>query len=408
MQRGIVTIACPNCGSLQDIPALPPRSVAACHVCRGDLESTVGRSIPAAFACAFATLLLLFPTNVMPLLRIDISGFHSQTLIAAGIAALWGNGWLLLAGLSAILVVGLPFLRFGLLSAVLGVLQLGRRPPWIGPAFRWALWLDLWAMLDVYLLASFVGYYRLSNIGDAHLTIEAGGACFIAAAMLTMLSRVTLDARAVWRAIGPEGAASPGEQVLSCLACDMVLPAAREGGKCPRCGATLSARLPNALSRTTALLVAAFVLLFPANIYPMNISEQLGTIQSYTIFTGVKDLFQNGLWPLGIIIFCTSILIPFAKIVVIAWCVWSVKRRQKNHIVLKTKLFRLVAELGRWSKTDPFTIVFFVPLLKFGVLATADAGWGATAFILMSVFTMAASNTFDTRLMWDAAQMAPP
>jgi paraquat-inducible protein A len=60
-----------------------------------------------------------------------------------------------------------------------------------------------------------------------------------------------------------------------------------------------------------------------------------------------------------------------------------------------------VAELGRWSKTDPFTIIFVVPLVQFGGLASADAGWGATAFMAMSILTMLASTTFDPRLMWD-------
>jgi paraquat-inducible protein A len=51
--------------------------------------------------------------------------------------------------------------------------------------------------------------------------------------------------------------------------------------------------------------------------------------------------------------------------------------------------------------------VFFVPLVKFGPLASSDADWGATAFMMMSVLTMAASNTFDPRLMWDAASSRP-
>ena len=115
-------------------------------------------------------------------------------------------------------------------------------------------------------------------------------------------------------------------------------------------------------------------------------------------------MLENGLWPLGCIIFCTSILIPVGKIIVIAWCLMSVWRRSPRHLIAKTKAFRAVAELGRWSKTDPFTIVFFVPLVNFGALATATAGWGAMTFMLMSIFTMIASLTFDPRLMWDAAE----
>jgi paraquat-inducible protein A len=100
----------------------------------------------------------------------------------------------------------------------------------------------------------------------------------------------------------------------------------------------------------------------------MNVSEQLGTHLGYTIFTGVRDLFQNGLWPLGALIFCTSIA---ARLVGCA--VW---RGSSAHLLSRTKISRLVAELGRWS--DLFAIVFFVPLIDFGGLASSSAGWGAT------------------------------
>lgn len=180
----------------------------------------------------------------------------------------------------------------------------------------------------------------------------------------------------------------------------------QEGEKCPRCGAKLIRRLPNAMMQTSALLIAAFLLFFPANLYPMNVSDQLGSVENYTIFTGISDLFKFNLWPLGITVFCTSILFPAGKIFALGWCVLSVWRRSDRHLVAKTKLFRVVAELGRWSKTDPLTIVFFVPLLNFRPLASSTAGWGATAFVLTSVLTMVASTTFDPRLIWDAAGRA--
>lgn len=379
------------------------RDTAVCIRCQSDLEKTNGRSLGAALACSLATLLLLVPVNVLPLLRVDIFGMHSQNITAAGVSQLWGRGWILLAGLSALFVIIFPFLRFGLLSAVLAALRLGRRPSWLGAAFRWSLWLDPWAMIDVYLVAGCVGYYRLINIDQAHVTIELGGACFIAAAFLTMLSRATLDKRTVWRAIGGETHAKSGEPMLGCTTCDLVQPLSREGQRCPRCSARLRTRKLDAAAWTAALLIAALVLIFPANIYPMNISDHLGQEVNYTIMTGVQDLFKAGLYPLGVLIFCTSILTPGVKILALGWCVLSVYRGSKRHLVTKTKVLRVIAEMGRWSKTDPFAIVFFVPLVHFGSLGSEDAGWGATAFMMMTFLTMVASVTFDSRLMWDVA-----
>jgi paraquat-inducible protein A len=408
LREDSVTIACPDCGTLEEIPRLLPRDTAVCVRCQTDLEKTTGRSIGAALACSLSTLLLLVPLNVAPLLRVDIFGMHSQNITAAGIAQLWSRGWILLAGLSALFIILFPFLRFGLLSAVLAALRLNRRPAWLGSAFRWSMWLDPWAMIDVYLLAGCVGYYRLLNIDQARITIELGGACFIAAAFLTMLSRATLDTRTVWRAIGGETHTRPGEPVLGCTTCDLVLPLSREGGRCPRCGSRLRVRKVDAAAWTAALLIAALALIFPANLYPMNVSNHLGQQVNYTIFTGIKDLFQAGLYPLGVLIFCTSILTPAAKIFGLGWCVLSVWRGSRRRLVAKTKVLRVIAEMGRWSKTDPFAIVFFVPLIHFGALGNEDAGWGATAFMMMTFLTMVASVTFDPRLMWDMAGGVSP
>ncbi len=337
-------------------------------------------------------------------MSVRIFGMHNQSRLGTGVFALWDHGWILLACMTGAFAVILPFIRFGLLSAVLGALRFGYRPWWLGAGFRWAMWLDVWAMPDVYLLAGFVGYYRLIHAGPMTVAIHAGGYCFIAAAFLAMLSRASIDRRTVWRAIGPEAEATEGERTLSCTTCDLVQPLEQAGHDCPRCGARLHARKPHAVTRATALTVASFILFFPANILPMNTTVQMGKQVDYTIFQGVRELFHAGLWPLGVIIFCTSIGIPALKILGMGWLLWSVRRRSKTHLVGKTRFHRFITEIGRWSNVDPFTITVFVPLMTFGTFASSKAAWGSTAFIVVVVLTLLATMTFDSRLLWDAAE----
>jgi paraquat-inducible protein A len=213
-----MTIACPDCGLLEDLPPLRSRYAAVCRLCRADLELTRGRSITASLACALATFLLLFPANLAPFLRTTILGMTRETHLASGVTALWNHHWVLLAFATALLAVVLPFVRFGLLTIVLGLLRSGRRPSWLGHAYRWALKLGLWAMPDVYLIGAMIGYSRVT----ARLPVEigAGGYCLIAAALLAMLSRATLDWRTVWRALGPEHEPPLGAAAISCTVCD--------------------------------------------------------------------------------------------------------------------------------------------------------------------------------------------
>jgi len=162
-----------------------------------------------------------------------------------------------------------------------------------------------------------------------------GGYCFIAAAFLSMISRAALDRRTVWRTIAPDRETRGDAPMLSCLTCDLVMPASAAGTPCRRCDARLVTRKTDSPIRTAALILGAFILFWPANIYPMSISMQMGTIARYRIIDGIRDLFDAGLAPLGVLIFFTSIAIPAAKILGLAWCLISIRRRSQKHLVIK-------------------------------------------------------------------------
>lgn len=399
-----MTIACSDCGTVQDLPPLNRRSVATCPVCRNRLEARTGRNLTVAWICATATLAALIPANVLPLMRVSVLGMTRESRISSGIHALWSHQWAIVALLVAALVIVLPLARFALLSLVLTLVRLGIRTRWLGEAFRWAVQLDPWAMPDVFLLGCAIGYSRIR--ANLPVTIEAGGVCVILAAVLCMLTRASLDKRTVWRAIAPESQVlDEAVPVISCSACALVLPREQQGHPCPRCRLRLSGRRPYAVMRTLALVIAGFALYFPANLFPMSTDIQAGTHVTHRIVDGVRELFAAGLWPLGVVIFCTSIAIPLVKLAGLSWFMLSIWRRSTSVLTLKTQAYRFIDEIGRWSCIDVFTIAVFVPLLQFDGLLTSHAAPGAAAFILVVVLTMAASSAFDPRLMWDAAAL---
>lgn len=403
-----MAIACPDCGTLLGVPPLPRHSTAFCVRCRASLEITSGRSVNAALACSVTTLLLLLPVNSMPLLKVHFWQTQSQLVIVTAFSDLWRQGWVALAGLSMLFVVILPFVHFGLLAGVLGAIRLNRRPRWLGAAFRWALWLDRWAMADVFLVAVAVGYYYLTAIEHLAMTIEAGSESLVAAGIMSMLTRATLNRRTVWRAIAAEADAARSGRLIGCRTCGLVQPLSREGARCPRCAAPLLARKRDSLAWTAALLAASFILLFPAQIYPMTLTDLLRVHSAFTNFGYVVQLWHLRLWPVAAVTFWTSILQPALLMLALGWCVLSVWRRSSRRLVRKTTLFRTVVESGRWSMTGPLSVAFFVPLLDFGPIGAEAASWGATAFTVMTLLMMAASLAFDPRLMWDAAAHDSP
>ncbi|HEY2036473.1 MAG TPA: paraquat-inducible protein A, partial [Steroidobacteraceae bacterium] len=186
------------------MPPLPPRSTAVCPRCHNQIETTIARSLDAALMCVIATLALLPLVDTLPLLSAELLGQRSQSSLVAGVVQLWQHDWMVPSSLSVVFVIVLPAVWMALLALVLGTLRLGFRPPWLGYAFRWAVWLDRWAMLDVFLLSVAVGYYYLTTIEHLDVMIESGGLVVLAAGVLTTLSRATLDVRTVWRVIGGE------------------------------------------------------------------------------------------------------------------------------------------------------------------------------------------------------------
>jgi paraquat-inducible protein A len=193
---------------------------------------------------------------------------------------------------------------------------------------------------------------------------------------------------------------------LSCHACELVHRAsgARHDLHCTRCGAALHARKPNSIARSWALLIAAYVLIVPANVLPVMISGSLFGSETDTIMSGVVFLWVDGSWPLAVILFIASIAVPFSKLGAMTYLLVSVQRRSTLAPEQRTRLYRLLEIVGRWSMIDIYVAALLTALVQFGGLMTIRAGPGAIAFGAVVVLTMFAAESFDPRLIWDPVE----
>ncbi|GAB7125841.1 paraquat-inducible protein A [Silvimonas sp. JCM 19000] len=190
--------------------------------------------------------------------------------------------------------------------------------------------------------------------------------------------------------------------LLNCHACGLLSrPTAHEAKRCPRCGAHLHSRKPDSITRTWALLAAAFILYIPANLLPVMHTSSILYAEDDTIMSGVIYLWTSGSWPLAILVFCASITVPLAKLIALTTLNWSVQRSSRWKQQERARLYRLVELVGRWSMLDIFVVALMVGLVHFRSLATITAGPGAIAFGAVVVITMFAAMTFDPRLIWD-------
>jgi paraquat-inducible protein A len=176
-----------------------------------------------------------------------------------------------------------------------------------------------------------------------------------------------------------------------------------EGERCPRCTRKLQARKPASVRRTWSLLATAALLAVPANVLPVMTIFKAGSGGPSTILGGTIELIEHGFWPLALLVFVASIAVPLFKLVALCTLLVSTSRRSTARLRGRTRVFRAVAFIGRWSMLDIFATMALVELARFGWLGTVLPGTGATAFCAVVVLTMLAAESFDPRLMWDAA-----
>ncbi len=195
----------------------------------------------------------------------------------------------------------------------------------------------------------------------------------------------------------PETAAGRG--LASCHWCGKVQPL--ELGHCQRCDAALHLRKPHSLQRTWAFTLAAALLYVPANLLPIMRADQIGGAQENTILGGVVVFWAHRAYPIAIVVFTASVVIPILKLFAIVALCFSAKRCTRPRAM--TRVYRMTELVGRWSMVDIFVVAILVAVVQLGSLMSIEPGPAALAFAGVVVLTMLAAMSFDPRLLWDAA-----
>ena len=195
--------------------------------------------------------------------------------------------------------------------------------------------------------------------------------------------------------------------LISCHSCHLLCqrPPGSATMLCPRCGTRMHDRKPNSITRTWALVLAAIIFYIPANVLPITIVISLGKAQSDTIMSGVIYFVQTGMWPIALVIFLASVFIPLLKLLILIFLLISVQRKSSWRQHDRTRLYRIIEAIGRWSMVDIFVVTILVALVHLGGLATIHAGPGAIFFGAVVVITIFAARSFDPRLIWDTEEV---
>ncbi len=151
---------------------------------------------------------------------------------------------------------------------------------------------------------------------------------------------------------------------------------------------------------TLVFSLAALVLYFPANIYPLVTAEYHGMHSETTVLQAIKALWQHEQYFIACLVCCTSVLTPALKIVgltlitlTLDWQRWKKAR---------TWVYEVIRVIDPWNMLEVYLLAISVSMIEMGRVATVHPGRGVFSFTAVVVLTLLATLSFDPRLLWDS------
>ena len=400
---------CQGCGQLQTLPALPRGMTAQCARCSTVLQRTTIHGLDQTTALVIAALVLLIVTSTTTMMSVQTAGIQHSAYLLSGPDELVRRDMGLLAAVVVFVTLVAPFARLAGLLYVLIRLRESAPPAHLVRLFGLAERLRPWAMVEVFVFGVFVAYVKLNDL--VTITLDPGVYALLALTFVMIWADTAIDREAIWERIGGGGASDAraliaharSTEVVGCELCGLVTVLRAGSRRCPRCASRLHHRKPDSLARTWALVIAAAVMYVPANYFPVLTVMQLGAGAPSTIVGGVEGLVASRMYPLAALVFFASIAVPMLKIVGLAIMLITVQTKGAAWLRDRTRLYHVIRGIGRWSMIDIFMESLLGALVRFGTVITIEPGIGAVAFCSVVILTILAAETFDPRLMWDAA-----
>lgn len=397
-------VLCPQCDLANRLPALKTGTRAVCPRCHTTLSMCWPEPQRRPTAYALSALFMLVLANLFPFISMEVAGINSAISLTRIPGIMVSDDFQPLAVIFLALVQMIPA---SCLVIILLLVNRVRMPHGLrillGRTFGH---LRNWGMAEIFMAGVLVSFVKLMAYGHLGLGISFWPWCLFC--LLQLRAFQCVDKREMWRYIQPElplfktpvaGIGGLAQGMRSCSCCTAILPA--EQSVCPRCLTHGAPRKRQSLQWTLALLVTSLMLYIPANILPIMVTDALGSKMPSNIMAGVVLLWSDGSYPIALVIFIASIMVPSLKMLAIGWLCWNASGRGRRDNEKMHLVYDVVELVGRWSMIDVFVIAILSSLVRMGGLMNIYPAPGALLFASVVILTMFAALTFDPRLLWD-------
>ena len=190
--------------------------------------------------------------------------------------------------------------------------------------------------------------------------------------------------------------------LIACHECDLLqrqpVMTHHASVQCGRCGAVLYRNIPDSVDRTIALSLAGLILFVVANLFPFLSFEVGSQTTQTTLFTGVRELYAQGIWALAALVFVTSILAPLVQLILMLYVFIPIKA---GGVAIYTRpAFRLLNKVRDWNMIEVFMIGILVALVKLTKMATIVPGIALWSFMVLIFLVTGAAASIDGRIVW--------
>ena len=166
-----------------------------------------------------------------------------------------------------------------------------------------------WCMVEIFLIGALVSLIKIISIADIELGLSFYA--FILFAVSMTLVVLHIDKYQLY-------------QLITDIEETHKIESLQGHGKVSNDGPAAQAL---SVQKTWALLITAVILYIPANTLPIMTTQLFGQEDPSTIIGGVILLWSLGSYPIAIIIFVASVIVPVAKILILAWLNYSVQKQ---------------------------------------------------------------------------------
>jgi paraquat-inducible protein A len=378
-----VEIQCDECALNVKLPKLKVNQKAQCPRC-GYTMSTIHRNANQRIV-AFAITALIFLLASLPFkfLTFSANGLENHFDVITSFFVLINNNYQLLAFIEFLTIFAIPTVLLLSVIYLLIPMNKGLYPKHGRKVLAMVFKLLPWSMVEIFLIGTLVSLIKIISMADIEL-----GLSFYAFILFTLsmtLVVLHIDKRQLY-------------QLLASVEKAHNIEVQQSHSKIAQEHPTLHAL---SVQKTWALLITAVILYIPANTYPIMTTHFLGQDEPSTIIGGVIILWQMGSYPIAAIIFVASVIIPVAKILVLAWLNYSVQKQSDRLSLERVKWYRMAEFVGRWSMIDVFVVIILASLIQLGPTMSVTPGAATLAFSGLVIVTMLAAMSFEPQLIWN-------